>query len=232
MPSLKAFNQEVDRIRQLFKRTPFDRCLEIEPPYRNLTFQAGLYALKSHQGEVLYVGKTSAYRTRFQQGHHALLRMLMRGIPVRDIRIMLAPVTERFVDDIEMLERHLIVAFDPVYNVYKPDLLEVVMMVQTQSKVSPGRLKELIQTLPDPIVEQIEAHADQYGLSEERIVERAIAFFLDHDAVDFTDIQPDKLKSLGTLAEENIVLTDENQFLKDQLAAMKQRLRAMGETDR
>jgi hypothetical protein len=105
------------------------------------------------------------------------------------------------------------------------------MMVQTQSKVSPGRLKELIQTLPDPVVEQIEAHADQYGLSEERVVERAIAFFLDHDAVNFADIQPGKMKSLGALAEENIFLADENQFLKDQLFAMKERLRAMGEPE-
>jgi hypothetical protein len=231
MPSIKAFNQEVDRIRRLFKNMPFAQCLEIEPPYRNLTFQAGLYALKSHQGEVLYVGKTSAYRTRFQQGHHALLRMLMRGIPVDEIRIVLAPANERFVDDIEMLERHLIVAFDPVYNVYKPDMLEVVMMVQTRAQVSPVRLKELIQALPDPVIEQIEAHADQYGLSEERIVERAITFFLDHDAVNFADIQPGKMKSLGALAEENIFLADENQFLKDQLSAMKERLRAMGEPE-
>jgi hypothetical protein len=231
MPSIKAFNEEVERIRRLFKNTPFDQCLELAPPYRNLSFKAGPYALKSDKGRVLYVGKASSYRTRFQGGHHALLRMLMRGLTIDEIRVVLAPVTERFVDDIEMLERHLIVAFDPVYNIYKPDLLEVVMMVQTRAHVSPGRLRELIQTLPDPVVEQLEAHADQYGLSEERIVERAIAFFLDHDAVDFGDIQADKMKGLGAVTEENIVLADENQLLKDELSVLKARLRELGATD-
>jgi hypothetical protein len=230
MPSLKAFNQEVDRIRRLFKNTPFDQCLELAPPYSNLSFQAGPYALKSNQGQVLYVGKASSYRTRFQRGHHGLLRMLMRGLSIADIRVVLAPVAERFVDDIEMLERHLIVAFDPDYNVYKPDLLEVVMMVQTSARVAPGRLKELLQTLPDPVIEQIETHADQYGLTEERILERAIAFFLDHDAVDFNDIHP-AIKGLGAVTEENIVLADENQLLKDENSLLKVRLRELGITD-
>jgi hypothetical protein len=230
MPSLKAFNQEVDRIQRLFKNTPFDRCLVLEPPYRNLSFECGPYALKSSEGKILYVGKASAYRTRFQGGHHALLRILMRGVPIRDVRVILAPVTERFVDDIERLEQHLIVAFDPDYNVYKPNLVEVVMMVQTTARVSPGKLKELLQTLPEPVVEQIEAHADQYGLSEERILERAIAFYIDHDAIGFSDIKPE-MKGLGSVTEENIVLADENQLLKDENSLLKMRLRELGATD-
>jgi hypothetical protein len=222
MPSLKAQNQEIDRMRRIIKNTRFAQCLPIEPRYANLSFQTGVYAIKSSQEEVLYVGKASHYRTRFQNGHQALLAILIDGARASDVRILLVPTTERFVEDLLILERVLIVAFDPRYNIRKPDPVKVMTMLDVRTPISPGRIKELLQTLPDIVLEQLESHADTYGVSEEKVLERAITFFLDPDAVVFSDLDRDRFKGLGVLTEENTALTYQNQHLDAKTKALEQ----------
>jgi hypothetical protein len=229
MPSLKAQNQEIERMRRIIKNTPFAQCLPIAPRYANLSAQAGIYAIKSAQEEVLYIGKASRYRTRFQNGHQALLAILVDGCAAIDVRILLVPTTERFVEDLLALERILIVAFDPRYNVRKPDPVKVMTMLNVKALVSPGRIKELLQTLPEIVVEQLESHADTYGVSEEKVLERAITFFLDPDAIVFSDLDRDRFKGLGVLIEENTALVYQNQHMNleiETLARENQQLKA------
>jgi hypothetical protein len=222
MPSLKAQKQEIDRMRRLIKNTPFAQCCPIEPRYANLSFLAGVYAIKSSQEEVLYVGKASSFRTRFQNGHQALLAILVDGYAAIDIRILTVPTTERFVEELLMLERFLIVAFDPRYNKRKPDPVKVMTMLEVKAPIAPGRIKELLHTLPDVVVEQIESHADIYGVSEEKVLERAITFFLNPDAVVFSDLDKEQFKGIGVLTEENIILIDQNQYLTSKTEVLEQ----------
>jgi hypothetical protein len=238
MTSRKAHQREADRMRRLIKNTPFAQCLPIVPRYSNLSFQCGIYAIKSAQGVVLYIGKASSFRTRFQSGHQALLAILIDGYQAQDVRIVLVPTTEGFVEELLDLERFLIVVFDPAYNIRKPDPIKVMMMVTTKAPVAPGRIKELLQTLPEIVLEQLESHADTYGVAQEQVVERAITFFLDPDAVVFSDLEPERFKGLGVLMEENTALTYQNQSLNakaesltEEIARLKAKLQTLGITD-
>ncbi|MGV0029338.1 hypothetical protein [Phormidesmis priestleyi] len=67
MPSSERVSKEVSRILRVL-RTQFEDCLPLEKGYKNLSFGAGIYGLKSRT-ELLYVGMASAFRTRFQTGH-------------------------------------------------------------------------------------------------------------------------------------------------------------------
>jgi hypothetical protein len=216
MPSLKALNQEIARMQRLIKGTPFNRCLEITSSFRNLTFQGGVYAIKSSEEEILYIGKTGSFRTRFQGGHQGLVRIFLAGYRAEDIRILPISTTDRFAEDLLKLERSLIVNIVPRYNKRIPDILEVVKMIQLQAVPASGNIQQLLQFLPEQIQQQLEAHADHYGVPEQKLFERAVAFFLDPDGTTFADVEPD-VRGIGVVSEENEILKAENESLKAKL---------------
>jgi hypothetical protein len=220
MPSLKALNEESSRINKVLRCTPFSKCLEIVPSFSNLSFQFGIYAIKSSDGEILYIGKTNSFRTRFQGGHQALVRILLAGHPPESIRILTVTSTERFADDLLKLERNLLSIHAPRYNSRIPDVLEVIKMVQLKTPPVSGNIKHLLQYLPEQIQQQLEDHADHYGIPEQKILEQAIAFFLDPNGTTLHDVEPDA-RGLGQLSEENEILKAENE-------ALKLRLRLLG----
>jgi hypothetical protein len=78
-----------------------------------------------------------------------------------------------------------------------------------------GHLKDVLNYLPDAIVEALEDHADAYGMTDAQILELAIAQFLDLEAVSFSEVE--KLKGLGALREENAILKARLQALGQSL---------------
>jgi hypothetical protein len=59
-----------------------------------------------------------------------------------------------------------------------------------------GHLKNVLDYLPDPVVEALEDHADTYGLTDAQVIEMAIANLLDLETTSLGD-----LKNLETLAQ-------------------------------
>jgi hypothetical protein len=204
MPSRERLQKEATRVIRLLQRTPFEQCTTIEKGFANLSFQAGIYAIKSDEAEILYVGMTSAFRTRFQNGHQALLKILISGVPAVRLRILPIPIDGRYVDYLLQLEKQAIFAIQPRYNVRMPSSQEIARMVVTTTTTTTGHLSEVLQYLPEPIVNALEDHADTYGLSDNQVLEMAIAQFLDLDVTSF-DALP-QLKGLAALKAENEIL--------------------------
>jgi hypothetical protein len=84
-----------------------------------------------------------------------------------------------------------------------PSSQEIASMVATTTNTTEN-LSEVLQYLPRSIVNALEDHADTYGLSDNQILEMAIAQFLDLDVTSF-DALP-KLKGLAALKAENEIL--------------------------
>jgi hypothetical protein len=204
MPSRERLQKEATRVIRLLRITPFEQCTTLEKGFANLSFQAGIYAIKSDEAEILYVGMTSAFRTRFQNGHQALLKILISGVPAVKLRILPIPIDSRYVDYLLQLEKQAIFAIQPRYNVRMPSSQEIASMVATTTTTTTENLSEVLQYLPRTIVNALEDHADTYGLSDNQVLEMAIAQFLDLDVSSF-DALP-KLKGLAALKAENEIL--------------------------
>ncbi|MGI0486442.1 GIY-YIG nuclease family protein [Pantanalinema rosaneae CENA516] len=202
MPSADRVKKEIHAVLKVIQSTSFEDCLPLERGYKNLTFQAGIYALKSVDGEVLYIGKASAFRTRFQNGHQTLNQLFLDGFDPKSIRVVTVSTTARYVDYLLTIEKGLIFALQPRYNRYIP-VSEVAAMQQLQTPTS-GHLTEVLKYLPGAVVEALEDHADAYGLTDVQVLELAIAQFLDLNAVSFGEIE--KFKGVGALKEENAIL--------------------------
>lgn len=73
-----------------------------------------------------------------------------------------------------------------------------------QFKPTPEYLVDVLEFLPDHVVEELEDHADAYGLTVNQVLELAIAQFLDLDSVSFGERRD--LKGVGALKAENEIL--------------------------
>jgi hypothetical protein len=77
-----------------------------------------------------------------------------------------------------------------------------------------GHLKDVLNYLPDPVVDAVEDHADTYGLTDAQVIELAIANLIDLDATSLSE-----LKNLETMAQ-----------LKERVAMLEMVLRKHGLT--
>ncbi|MCU0569890.1 MAG: GIY-YIG nuclease family protein [Oculatellaceae cyanobacterium Prado106] len=166
---------------------------------------AGVYAIKT-ETEVLYVGKANSFRTRFQSGHQALVRILLDGINPGLVKIITVPTTARFADDLLVLERGVIFALTPRYNSRIPSLKELAGEDMQLRTPTTGHLKDVLRFLPEPVVQAIEDHADTYGLTDQQVMEFAVANLLGLETTSIGDFAKDELKSLAELKEENEIL--------------------------
>jgi hypothetical protein len=202
MPSLKRINNECNRILKIIQNKKFADCLVLERGFKNLSFETGIYAMKSDDDTVLYVGKASAFRTRFQAGHQTLNDLFIDGINPQSIRLVTVPTSIRYLDSLLIIEKWIIFLMRPKYNRQIP--YGEVTAVQQLIPPTTGHLKDVLNYLPDAVVEALEDHADAYGMTDAQVLELAIAQFLDLEAVSFGEIE--KFKGLGTLKEENAIL--------------------------
>lgn len=202
MPSKDRLRQEAERLLRLIRSTKFENCLPFVPKHKNLSFAAGIYAIKRVNDEVLYVGIASAFRTRFQSsGHKALERMFLDEVNVKEVRILLIPFSARYLDHMLLLEKHLIFCLAPKYNERMPRVDELQMLTQTPIT---GSLKDVLRYLPDHIIDALEDHADTYGLTDLQVIELAIVQMLDLDTTSLGDVS--QAKTLAQYKEENAIL--------------------------
>ncbi len=114
----QLLRQEVERILQGLN-VDFTDCYELLRDFRNLPNRPGIYAVR-YQSEILYVGRSSNIRTRFQGGHKALGWALMDGFGAQDIRIAAIPVELRWIGSLKLIETELLRLVKPSYNVQYP----------------------------------------------------------------------------------------------------------------
>lgn len=203
MPSSDRLKREADRILKIIQRTKFEDSLPVVRGYSNLSFAAGIYGIKTSE-EILYIGKANAFRTRFQPGHQALIAMFLDGMSPAAIRIVTVPVSARYADALLDLEKRITFALQPQYNKYIPSL-EAILAMQLREPTS-GHIKEVLNYLPDPVVDALEDHADTYGLTDAQVIELAIANLLDLDTTNLGDLK--KLETLAQLKERVAILEE------------------------
>ena len=201
MPSADRFNAETTRIVRLLEQTQFVEGLEIVRGFVNIPQTTGIYAFKHRSGELLYVGKASAFRTRFK-GHQTLVAFYTDEIPVSDVRILLAPLTPGWVNHLEVLEKRVLFVLRPRYNSLVPTL-ENLEMMQLRT-IAPAKVSELLNVLPDSVQDAIDDYANRSGLTEAQVLELALAQFLDLNTTSFTESET--YPSLGALQERVKVL--------------------------
>jgi excinuclease UvrABC nuclease subunit len=110
---------EVDRILPILQ-ADFEDCYPLIKRFSNLPMDAGIYALRD-QAEILYIGKTSNIRTRFQAGHKCLSDSLIDERMARDLRIAAASVVPvELARELERIEGRLLLLVRPAYNVLYP----------------------------------------------------------------------------------------------------------------
>ncbi len=209
MASNARLNQELRRIMKILESAKFEDCFDLTLPkaqrFQQISFQAGIYAFKNSDETILYVGQTGSFRTRIRH-HHALNNMLLDGRDPYSIRLITVPVRGRELDSLLEIEKFILFALQPVYNVRIPDVTEVAGKMQLKERTT-GHLKDVLKFLPDPIVAAIEQHADMNGMTDAQVLELAIVNLLDLDKTAISDVRdlPDLL-SLAVLREENAIL--------------------------
>jgi GIY-YIG catalytic domain len=209
MASNERLNQEFRRILQILESAKFEDCFDLTLPkaqrFQQISFQAGIYAFKSSDQTILYVGQTGSFRTRLRN-HHALNNMLLDGRDPRSIRLITIPVRGRELDSLLEIEKFILFALQPAYNERIPDVTEVAGKMQLKERTT-GHLKDVLKFLPDSIVAAIEQHADMNGMTDAQVLELAIVNLLDLDKTAINDVKdlPDLL-SLAVLREENAIL--------------------------
>jgi hypothetical protein len=190
MPTKAQINEEVSKVVRLFHKTDFESGIPVSPKIGELTQQTGVYAIKHRDWSILYVGKANNFRTRFQSGHDALLRILLSGTNPADVYIVLYPLRGRSVEYILEIEKLVIFALTPTYNKRVPSLAEVTQMVSTASRpITSGHIKDILRYLPDHILQALEDYADANQLNDLQVLEMAIAGFLDLESTEFRHVE-------------------------------------------
>jgi hypothetical protein len=205
VPSNRSLNKEVGRIIEVIERTAWEKCVQIEKGFKALSFMAGIYALKSEDGNIHYVGKANAFRTRFQAGHQILVEMFLDGFSPESVRIVAVPTTAHYADDLLRLEAGVIFLLRPQYNKRIPSFNEVHGTMQLRQPTT-GHLKDILRYLPEPVVQAVEDHADTYGLTEQQVMEFAVANLLGLETTSLGDFNSEDIQSLAELREEVAIL--------------------------
>jgi excinuclease UvrABC nuclease subunit len=117
--SNEIIQAEVDRILPILQ-ADFEDCYPLIKRFSNLPMDAGIYALRARD-EILYIGKASNIRTRFQAGHKCLSDSLIDERMARDLRIAAASVVPiELARELDRIEGRLLLLLWPPYNVLYP----------------------------------------------------------------------------------------------------------------
>jgi excinuclease UvrABC nuclease subunit len=110
--------QEIDRILAILQ-ADFETCYGLTETFSNLPNVPGIYAIR-HDDEILYIGRASEVRRRFQKGHKALNVAFIKDLRASEVRIAVAPVSLEFVRSLNQIEARLLQQLHPPYNVQYP----------------------------------------------------------------------------------------------------------------
>jgi hypothetical protein len=176
---------EAGRCRRVLEQTPFKKCLPLEQNFSSLPIASGLYAVKSREEEILYIGKTANIRGRFQTGHQGLMRAFIDGWNVADLRIVVVRFGKVFIPFLEDIEARILIAVQPMYNREIPKSEEVNAGMTVAKPFSNVVKRRMIDYLPLYVVERIREYGAENGLNEDEVVELAIAHFFDMESFSF-----------------------------------------------
>jgi hypothetical protein len=203
MPSPDRIKSEATRIVKVFKRLPFEDCIPLRRKFEGLSHDTGLYAFKSSQGEILYVGKANSFLTRFK-AHHILNALYLDEVPLQSVRIALEPLRGRWLDCMVELESLIIFVLTPRYNTNIPSVKRLEAMFTQSAQATSGTLKDVLEFLPGNVVDALEDYADAHGMTDLQVLELAIVGFLNLEATSFAEIG--SFKSVGALKEHIAIL--------------------------
>jgi hypothetical protein len=176
---------EARRCRRVLEQTPFKKCFPLEQNFSSLPIASGLYAVKSREEEILYIGKTSNVRGRFQTGHQGLMRAFIDGWSVDDLRIAVVRFGKVFIPFLEDIEARILLALQPVYNRDIPTRQDVNAGMTVAKPLSNVVKRRVIDYLPLYVVERIREYGAENDLNEDEVVELAIAHFFDMESLSF-----------------------------------------------
>ena len=109
--------EEAYKILEILISKPFAECYPLTKDFKQLPTWPGIYALKSMDEEILYIGKSGGIRARFRSGHNALTQAFFDRLDPTDLRIAVVIVTIQRVRLLSELESLILQKIDkPRYN--------------------------------------------------------------------------------------------------------------------
>jgi excinuclease UvrABC nuclease subunit len=109
--------EEACKILSILISKPFTECCALTKDFKHLPTSPGIYALKSRNEEILYIGKSGGIRARFRSGHHALTQAFFDRLDPADLRIAVFVVTIQWVRLLSELEFLILKSIEkPRYN--------------------------------------------------------------------------------------------------------------------
>ncbi|MBD2773303.1 GIY-YIG nuclease family protein [Iningainema tapete] len=109
--------EEADKILEILISKPFAECFPLTRDFKQLPTSPGIYALKSRDEKILYIGKSGGIRARFRSGHNALTQAFFDRLDPTDLRIAVFVVTIQRVRLLSELESLILQKIDkPRYN--------------------------------------------------------------------------------------------------------------------
>ncbi len=109
--------EEAYKILEFLISKPFTECYSLTKDFKQLPTSPGIYALKSRDEEILYIGKSGGIRARFRSGHNALTQAFFDRLDPTDLRIAAFVVTMQWVRLLSELESLILQKIDkPRYN--------------------------------------------------------------------------------------------------------------------
>jgi excinuclease UvrABC nuclease subunit len=109
--------EEAYKILEILISKPFAECYPLTKDFKQLPTSPGIYALKSRNEEILYIGKSGGIRARFRSGHNALTQAFFDRLDPVDLRVAAFVVTIKQVRLLSELESLILQKIEkPRYN--------------------------------------------------------------------------------------------------------------------
>lgn len=113
---LDSSQKEAEAILDYLASIPFENCIVLSKEFRELSMNAGIYAVRHCTLGILYIGKTRTLRDRFRGGHKALLWAFIEELKPTDVRIA------TFALEFDSVDAVIIRARKPNYSSLRPTL--------------------------------------------------------------------------------------------------------------
>lgn len=113
--------EEAYKILDILISKPFAECCILTKDFKPLPTSPGIYALKSRDEEILYIGKSGSIRARFRSGHNVLTQAFFDRLEPTYLRIAVYVVTAQWVRLLSELESLILQKiYKPKYNIRIP----------------------------------------------------------------------------------------------------------------
>lgn len=111
-----TLEQEAQAVLNSLRSLQFEQCYPLSRHFREVPSNPGFYAFRYHE-EILYIGMTNNWRSRFSQGHKALGWAFLERLDPDDVRIAVVKLGARTPKQGAYIEARMIQTAQPRYNV-------------------------------------------------------------------------------------------------------------------